>query len=101
MIMPLPPALEAAAQEMERRGAEVSGQIDEVVKSLESGDLIPAVIEDSFDVDDPSVVRRLDELCAAAATAAITCAAGTPPTGYAPGRIRPLTYQVVRGRNRR
>lgn len=100
MTMALPPTLEAVAQEMERRGAKASGQIDEVVKSLESGDAIPALIEDSFDVDDPSVVQRLDELCAAATDAAIACATGTPPTGYVPTRVRPSMYQIVRGRSR-
>lgn len=100
MTMALPPTLEAVAQEMERRGAKASGQIDEVVKSLESGDLIPVPVGLDFDVDDPSVVKRLDELCEAAADAAIACAVGTPPTGYVPTRVRPSMYQIVRGRSR-
>jgi len=100
MTMALPPVLEAAAQEMERRGAEASGQIDEVVKSLESGDLIPIPLGGNFDVDDPSVVQRLDELCEAAADATIACATGTPPTGYVPTRVRPSMYQIIRGRSR-
>lgn len=102
MTMALPPVLEAVAQEMERRGAKVSGQIDDVVKSLESGDLIvlPPGLGFDFDVDDPSVVQRLDELSEAAADAAIECAVGTPPTGYVPTRVRPSMYQIVRGRSR-
>jgi hypothetical protein len=100
MTMALPPVLEAAAQEMERRGAKASGQIDEVVKSLESGDLIPIPLGGNFDVDDPSVVQRLDELCEAAADATIACATGTPPTGYVPTRVRPSMYQIIRGRSR-
>ena len=99
MTMALPPALEAVVQEMERRGAKVSGQIDEVVKSLESGDLI-AVPPIDLDTDDPSVVQRLDELCVAATDAAIACATGTPPVGHAPPRYRPTTYHVGRGRVR-
>ena len=100
MTMALPPTLEAVAQEMERRGAKASGQIDEVVKSLESGDLIPVPIGLDFDVDDPSVVQRLDELCEAAADATTACAVGTPPTGYVPTRVRPSMYQIVRGHSR-
>jgi hypothetical protein len=100
MTMALPPVLEAVAQEMERRGAKASGQIDDVVKSLESGDLTGVPLGLDFDIDDPSVVQRLDELSEAAADAAIACAVGTPPTGYVPTRVRPSMYQIVRGRSR-
>jgi hypothetical protein len=100
MTMALPPVLEAVAQEMERRGARASGQIDDVVKSLESGDLITVPTGLDFDMDDPSIVQRIDELCEAAADATIACATGTPPTGYVPTRVRPSMYQIVRGHTR-
>lgn len=54
--MALPKPLEAAFQEMERRGREACGKIDEAVKALdESGDEIA-------DFDDPSLVRRIEDL---------------------------------------
>lgn len=53
MNMALPRPLEAALQQLERRGREVSGKIEEAAE---------AVIHDWDDLDDPSILREAHEL---------------------------------------
>ena len=71
MIMALPRPLEAALQDLERRGREVSGKI---AKAAE------AVSGDGDDLDDPSVVRQACELAQVAR-------AVTPPRGSETPRL--------------
>jgi len=52
----LPKPLEAAFQEMERRGREACGKIDEAVKALDESD------DEIADFDDPSLVQRIEDL---------------------------------------
>lgn len=55
--MALPKPLEDAFQEMERRGREASEKIDEAVKTIDESD-----DGDGMDFNDPSLVRRIDDL---------------------------------------